>query len=312
MVRTIGIDDFARSFGTTAEALPEECKRVIAENDFSYRTPTEEERDRIILEALRKSENDTQVIGAPERQQVWQKGWEENLNQFVSSGYKLESLVPRFIRPGLPIRFNGNYLLPTNPMFELAFLSVFRIWIFKKYFSTLDSIYEFGCGTGFNLVEIAQLFPQKTYFGLDFVPASASLIDKIGEVYGWKMTGGIYDFRNPDRDLTIPPNSGVFTFGALEQVADDYEPFLEHLMSQQVSLCINIEPTLELYDQEKLFDYLAIRFHRKRGYTSNYLTRLRILESESKIKILQTKRLFFGSQFMEGYTYVVWKPIKVA
>lgn len=195
-------------------------------------------------------------------------------------------------------------------MFELAFLRVFRIWLFKTYFEKVDTIYEFGCGTGFNLVELAQLFPRKAYLGLDFVPASAALMDKIGEVYGWKMSGRIYDFRKPDQDLSINANSGVFTFGAIEQVAGNFEPFLNHMLSQPIGLCINIEPTLELYDEGSLLDYLAIRFHKKRGYTTNYLSRLRELESQKRIEIIKVKRLFFGSQLMEGYTYIAWRPVQ--
>ena len=168
---SLSLEDFARSFGTTPEALPEECRKVIEENDFSYTIPREAERDRIILDVLKKTDSDRQVIGAPERQEVWQKGWEENLKEFIAGGKKLETLVPRFIRAGQPIRFDGNFILPVNPLFELAFLRVFRIWLFKTYFSALDPIYEFGCGTGFNLVELAQMYPGKTYVGLDFVPA---------------------------------------------------------------------------------------------------------------------------------------------
>lgn len=311
-MNALSFEDFARSFGTTTESLPDECRRVISENDFTYRVPQGEERDKIILEVLKKIDTDTQVIGAPERKEVWQKGWEENLHEFTASGNSLEALIPKFIRSGAPIRFGGNFIIPTNPMFELAFLRVFRIWLFKNYFSSLGSIYEFGCGTGFNLVELAGLFPQKEYFGLDFVPAAAALVDKIGEAYGWKMSGKIYDFRHPDRSFLLTENCGIFTFGAIEQVAGDFERFLDHILSQPVSLCANVEPTIELYDENCLFDYLAIRFHKKRGYTSNYLTRLKELEAQKRVQILKIKRLYFGSLYMEGYSLIIWRPLRAS
>jgi len=51
-----------------------------------------------------------------------------------------------------------------------------------------------------------------------------------------------------------------------------------------------------------------MKFHRKRGYTENYLTRLRELEAQNEIEILKVKRLFFGSLYMEGYSYMIWRP----
>jgi SAM-dependent methyltransferase len=302
-------EDFARSFGVDPASLPMECLELIRKSDFSYSVPDGAERDAIILEILRKYDGDVQKIGSPERQNVWQRGWQENLDAFVNSNNDLASLVPKFIRPGLPIRLNGSFVRPTNPMFELAFLRVFRVWLFKTYFKDVYWVYEFGCGTGFNLVEMAQLFSQKNYVGLDFAPAAATLVTRIGEAYGWKMRGGIFDFKEPDPRLKLQKESAVFTFGALEQVAGEYDRFLEYLLKQQIGFCINIEPTIELYDETSLFDYLAIRFHKKRGYSMNYLTRLRELEASGKIVIEKVKRLNFGSLFMEGYTYMVWRPV---
>jgi hypothetical protein len=310
VLQTVGVNDLADSFGVNVADLPQECVRLLSESDFTYASPTKSERDKIILDVLRRIESDTQVIGAPERRDSWEKGWKENLDQFEQGGYNLDALVPRFIRPGLPIRFKGDYILPTNRMFELVYLRIFRIWLFRTYFSDLKSIYEFGCGTGFNLVELARMFPEKEYFGFDFVPASARLIDSIGKSQGWKFHGGIYDFRNPDTSLRIGKDSGIFTFGALEQVADDYKKFVDNILTQEMDICINIEPTLEMYDKDCLFDHLAMRFHTKRGYTSTYLTYLRELESAGKIRIIKVKRLFFGSMMMEGYTYIVWQPLR--
>lgn len=304
----VTVEDFARSFGTTVEDIPEECRALIAETDFRYRILEGEERDKVILDALKKIESDRQLIGAPERQDVWQRGWEENLRDFIESGYDLGTLTPKFIRPNQPIRFNRSYIVPSNPMFELDYFRVFRLWLFKKYLKDVDSIYEFGCGTGFNLVELAQLYPEKKLYGLDFVPASRDLVNKIGEVYGWKMTGHLFDMTAPEESFQIDDNSAVLTFGSMEQLADNFEAFLQFLLQRSPALCISDEPTIELYDENNLIDYLAIRFHRKRGYTENYLPRLRELEAQGKIELLKVKRLFFGSMYMEGFSYIVWRP----
>ena len=307
-IHEVTLEDFARSFGTTAEDIPKDCRELIAKTDFRYKILEGEERDKVIVDVLKKIESDQQVIGAPERQDVWQRGWAENLQDFIRSGYNLNKLVPKFIRPNQAIRLNRNYIRPSNPNFELDYFSVFRLWLFTKYLKDFESIYEFGCGTGFNLVVLAQLYHGKKLYGLDFVPSSVELVNKIGEVYSWKMTGHLFDMLSPDENFKIEDNSAIFTIGTVEQLAGKFEPFLQFLLKHSPALCINIEPTIELYDEDRLIDYLAIKFHRKRGYTENYLTRLRDLEAENRVEILKAKRPFFGSLYMEGYSYIIWKP----
>ena len=48
-------------------------------------------------------------------------------------------------------------------MFELDYFRIYRLWLFEKYFKNYENIYEFGCGTGFNLLEGARLFKNKSF-----------------------------------------------------------------------------------------------------------------------------------------------------
>ena len=301
-------EDFARSFGTTVDDIPDECRQLIDRTDFTYEKLAGPKRDAVILEVLRKIESDQQVIGAKERQGVWEKGWSENLQEFVQSDCDLNSLVPKFIRPNQVVRLDGDYILPSNSNFELDFYAVFRLWLFRKYLRDFEHIYEFGCGTGFNLVVLARLFPEKEFFGLDFVPSSVELVNKIGAAHQHNIQGRLFDMIAPDETLTLGKNSAIFTIGSIEQLASRFDAFLQFLLDQSPALCIHVEPTIEFYDDNKLADYLAKKFHQKRGYTENYLTRLRELETQKKVEILKAKRLYFGSLFMEGYSYIVWRP----
>ena len=113
---------------------------------------------------------------------------------------------------------------------------------------------------------------------------------------------------NPDDSFKIASNSAIFTIGAIEQLASNFEAFLQFLLKNRPLLCVHVEPTIELYDKDNLVDYLAIKFHKKRGYTENFLTRLKKLEKEGEIEILKVKRLFFGSLYMEGYSLFIWRP----
>lgn len=306
----LGLGDFARSFGTTIEDLPDDCREKIYKSDFKYRIPAEEERDRVILDVLRRIESDKQIVGIEERRNTWEHGWSENLHEFLKSGYNLNKLVPKFFRSDQAIRLNQNYIIPSNPNFELDYFSVFRLWLFRKYLKDFDSIYEFGCGTGFNLAVLAQVYPEKKLYGLDFVPSSVALVNKLGEACNWNISGHLFDMMHPDERLRIDNNSAVFTIATIEQLASNFEEFLQFILRHPPRLCLHIEPTIELYDENNLIDYLAIKFHRKRGYTENFVTRLRELETQNMVKVLKSKRLFFGSLYHEAYSYIIWKPSK--
>ncbi|OGZ27156.1 MAG: hypothetical protein A2365_00605 [Candidatus Nealsonbacteria bacterium RIFOXYB1_FULL_40_15] len=309
--REVSVEDFAESFGTTVEDIGQECREIIKQSDFKYRIIKGKERDDVFLSVLKKLETDRQVIGAPERTDQWEKGWNENLQEFLKSGGEIGKLIPKFIRPNQPIRFMGEYIMPSNSNFEHDYFSVFRCWLFTKYFKDFNDIYEFGAGSGFNLVPLAKMYPEKNIYGSDFVPSSPELINQIAKKFNLKIEGMLFDMRHPDESYKIKPGSAVFTAGTMEQLASDFEPFLQYLFKNPFSLCIHSEPIVEEYDENILFDYLAARFHRKRGYTEGLLPRLKELEKEGKIEILKIKRLFFGSLFMEGFTLIIWQPKKI-
>jgi len=306
---SVNLRDFAGSFGTSVADIRENCHTLIRAANFDYSVIDGEERDRLIANVLRRIDSDQQVIGNPGRMKVWYDGWKENLQDFVDSGYDLNKLVPKFFRPGQPIRFNMQYIKPKNPNFELDFYSVFRLWLFKKYFGAYKHIYEFGCGTGFNLVELARIYPDKKLFGLDFVRSSVRLVNKVAQHYDYNITGKLFDMSRPDKDISLKTDSAVFTIGSVEQLASKFKPFLDYLLKQPVSLYIHVEPMIELYDGNRLIDYLAIKFQGKRGYTATFLPYLKKLEADKVIEILKVKRLYFGSLFMEGYNYVVWRKV---
>jgi hypothetical protein len=70
-----------------------------------------------------------------------------------------------------------------------------------------------------------------------------------------------------------------------------------------------MEPIAELLDESKLIDNLSVRYFRKRNYLHDYLKHLEWLESIGKIKIIDKRRIWSGSYFIEGHSLVVWKPL---
>ena len=309
MLFEVKAEDFAASFGTTHQDILEKCGDLIRKHNFSYEVYEGSERDNLILSILRRIDADQQIVGAPERKQVWQNGWEETKNEFLAGNFDLSQIVPKFIRFGHPIRFNKKYIKTTSPSFELDFFSVFRQWLFKTYFSSAKTVYEFGCGTGFNLVALAILFPEKTLWGTDFAQSSVDLINILGKQHNLNLKGHYFDMFSPPSDFPLAKDSIVFSIGAIEQLAGNFGNLFDFILRQTVGLCVHVEPVIELYEETDLVDYLAIKFQGKRGYTKGLLPHLKNLESEGVIKIEKIQRLFFGSQFMEGYNLLVWKKL---
>jgi len=300
---------FAKCFGIVATDLPPRCRDAIAAADFSYRIPDQDARDHIILDVIKRLELDSQKIGADERRAVWERGWREALNEYVESDADLSSLVPKFIRPNQPVRLQQQFVLPSDSNFELGFVEVIREWMFPEFFTDAPQVHEFGCGTGFNLIAMAGIFPGKQLYGSDFVPASVELVNKIGVTKKLPISAQLFDMTEPPDDYELPSGSGVMTFGALEQLAGRFEKFIAFLLARRPGICVHIEPTVELYDDDNLVDHLAIRFHRKRGYTEGFLPHLQKLETEGKVELIRTTRLNFGSLMMEGYNLIVWRPV---
>lgn len=306
----ITLENFADSFGTSVADIREKCLDLISKSSFDYSIIDGIKRDELILNILKRIDLDQQKIASTGRQEVWDKGWQENLEEFITSNYDLNKLIPKFIRSNQPVRYNSEYIQPLNSNFELDYYSVFRDWLYKSYFSEFSSVYEFGCGTGFNLVALAQLYPEKKLYGLDFVTSSVNLVNEIAKHCKYNLSGHLFDMISPKTSYKLSENSIVFTIGSIEQLASNFEAFIQYLLNQPISLCIHVEPTIELYNENNLVDHLAIKFQGKRGYTKNLLPYLETLKSENKIKILKMKRLNFGSLFMEGYNCMIWSPIK--
>lgn len=305
--------DFADAFDSKSEEFSESCRALIAEKDWGYEILEGKARDLVILEVLKRLEKDTQIIGSPERKEVWNNGWNENLENFLSDNCCLQTLIPKFFitRTGQPNRWRGNYILPDEPDFQYNLYQVYRQWIFEKYLENFDPIYEFGCGTGFNLVTLAELFPDKGLYGLDFVLSAVQLVNVIGETHDLKIHGYQFDMLDPDSAHFgyLGRKSAIFTLGVVEQLAGNFWPFLNYLLEEKPGICIHIEPTIELYDPNNLIDYLAIMFHRKRGYTEGFLPALQQLERDGEIEILRIHRPFWGDLMLEGYTLIVWRPL---
>ena len=307
-VKILTINDFAEAFGAEPAEILFYCGKLIKKSDFRYKICSQEERERLFFDILSRCDEKKFSLSGPHRKPDWIKGWKEILNDFYESGLDLKSLIPKDIHAfgTRPLRYKGNYIIAESKTFELDFSLVFRHWLHSKFYKEFDTIYEFGCGTGRNLVQLQMLYPDKKYVGLDWVPESGEILTAIAKKYGWHMQGFLFDFFNPDYDIKILPNSLVYTAAALEQIGDAHDKFIDYLLTQKPQLCVNVECIPEYYE-DNLFDYVASTYHTSRNYLKGYLPRLLQLEQEKRVEIIAAKRLGFGSLYHEPYSYIIWK-----
>ena len=302
-------DDFAKSFGVPTKNFSVDLTNLIDGLALEIAPIVGESRDRLIIQVIERIKSDKQVIAGDGRTEAWTSGWAENLEAFKSSGGNIKELTPRFVRAGQPVRWQRKYFQPKSDNFEMAYIEILRHFIIENYFSKVSSIYEFGAGTGFNLVHASQIRPEIELIGTDFVQPAVDLINEVGVKLGINLTSSIFDMMRPDDfELELPKDAGVWTFGSLEQLGGQIEPIINYLIRNTPKICVHIEPMSELYDNTPLEDYLANWFQTKRGYTSGLIPLLQQYEKEGRITINRIQRLEFGSLMMEGYNLVVWTP----
>lgn len=308
-------EDFEDAFG---EPLDQLTREEISSHDFTLEQIVGASRDSLIIEILEKIRHDKQIVGDPSREAVWEIGWRENYDGFIGNG-DVEELVPKFIRPGQPIRWQGQFFLPVNPNFEESFTRVLRTFIFGKIARELGDreavhLYEFGAGTGWNLLH-AHHFLQSIgrvhkLVGSDFADSAVELMNDLARKQNVPLSAWNFDMRRPDfsREFENPGVSGVFTLGALEQLAGEVEAMIDYLVDQKPCVVIHVEPAIENYEVSRLEDYLAHWFQGNRGYSSGLEALLKTKEAERKLDLLRTKRIGFGSKMMEGYNFFMWRP----
>lgn len=304
----LDIDTLAQLFGTTSAEINEFCKDELKDFNGRFDRLTPEKKEQAIIESIDHLVSGFTKKSGPDRLPDWERGWTENLNKFKVDCSDLDDLVPGYVRPGQVMRLNGDYAIFEDPKIEKHYIALFRSWLSKKYFTDCDSIYEFGCGSCSHVAFLAQNFPNKKIFGLDWAEASIKICQVLRERHQLNIEGHLFNFFSPNKNLKLNENSAVLTFGALEQCGNQFVDFIEYVREQRPKICVHVEGLDELYDQTQLFDYLAFQYNKKKNYLTGLLSYLQKLEMTNKIKILKSHRHHFGSRHNDTLSYVVWEP----
>jgi len=290
-------------------------KKDIFSNKFKFRYLSNTESE-IVFQKIKDFLKKEIIKSGTKRKKVWELGWGKNLKSFNFDS-KIKNLIPNYYRRGPKVmRYQGKHIIPKNNMFEYKLSKIILKYIDRKYLRTIKNIYEFGCGPGHNLINLAKISKsQRTFVGVDWAKSSQKII-KIIEKRKKKLRlekhsfiSGRINMISKINNYYIRNNSACLTFGSMEQLGKKFRNFYNFIIKQPFKVYINIEPINELYSRLKVFDDLSHRDHIKRGYLKNYLTFLKKKNREKKIKILKIHKII-GSEMDDGWTLVVWKKNK--
>jgi len=299
---------FADIFNEKENNLSPLAKQSIKKTNFKYRIVQGEEYNQAILKLLKTLDRQTLKVSGSHRLNDWESGWKKHLEELKKSKYDLGILVAKFAMKGEYNRLQGNLIKVESNSFEGDFVNIIRLYLFNKYYKNIATLYEFGAGTGVNLVAAAEIFPKMKLVGLDWANSSMEMLNSLKDKLKINISGKRMDLFNPDEKYNLDRDSAVLTIGTLEQLGENFKPFINYLLKNKPKICIHLETLYEIYNQNNLLDFLAVKYLEKRKYLIGFLPFLKKLEKEKKIKILEVKRTF-GSFYHEGYTYTVWKPI---
>lgn len=300
-------EDIAKLFN---DKLSDYVKNKISEYKLVYSPLEKKEEEQVIIKIIDTLLDPFLIYSGPHRLKQWEKGWDQNLKKLTKEK-TTDAVLPHYFGKHEINRLNQTFVKGVSPNYERNIFYVVVDYVFDKYLREFENIYEFGCGTGQNLLKAREVNPSANLYGLDWAKSSQKIIEKMISINLVKNIKGInFDLFKPDKKIKILDNSAVYTLGSLEQVGHDYKAFISYLLKNKPAICINIEPIAEVLDANKLIDNLAIKYFRKRNYLNGYLDYLKKLEKQNKITITEIKRTYIGSMFAECYSVIVWKPVK--
>ena len=289
--------------------IPPFVNSKIQEINLKYLLPSEQQRDDILLKLVKYLLSDDVVIAGSHRKKQWEDGWLENLNDYLNSR-DLNSIVPKYFDKYKIQRLNGKFIVPQSDNFEVGLVSIFQYIIFEKYFKESKNVYEFGAGTGHNLLRVREVNKSANLYSMEWAKSGVEIIKNVAkDLNDNNLYGTVFDNFNPDFGVELQPNSSIYTFAALEQLGSGTDNLIDYWMVNKASIIVNIEPMSEPLDDNELLQYLSIKYFEKRGYLKDYINKLKILEREGKVVIHDIVRTGIGSLFIEGYSIVSWSPV---
>ena len=280
--------------------------------NLNYKNLSQIEEKKYILQIIKTiSEKKIQKSGKSYKEK-WNSGWGQNYKEFKKTK-KLSSLIPKYFFKSKISRIDNNLIRVNSKNFDYKVLDLITSYIFEKYLNKEENVIEFGCGTGHNIINLRKVNKTANIYGLDWSHYSQKIL-KILSKKDPNIKGFFFDYFKPSlakkETIKIKNNFSCFTVASLEQIGGDFKKFIKFIKEENPKIIINIEPISELLSDDKLLDYLSIKYSEKRNYLKGYHKYLKELERKKEIKIIEEKKSHFGSFYINGYSIIVWKFLK--
>ena len=288
------------------------CTQAVGGFDApTYRFLDEEETHRTVREIDRVLRDDDLRRVGEDDPAVWEDGWDEIFRKLSAQPASLDTLRPQYYRDNTVCRLNGRFAASVSSDFEYAGNIAFRRCVFESYLAQATTIVEFGCGTGLNLLMLAERFPGVRLIGSDWARPTEHIAWRIAEDKGADLTWRWFNMLTADgwRGEEIDSSTAILTVHAMEQLGGDWRPFLEMLLALKPGLCLHVEPLVELYDASDPFDGLAIQYHGKRNYLSGFVPHIQELAAQNLVEIVDLRRVRFGGLHHDANSILAWKPV---
>ncbi len=307
LLSKIDFEEFAQRFKYSLDLIPESFAESFEKINTEYKTADEEEIQQYCDFVNDKSSAPLARRTKEQNYQIFDDGWRENLEKIKAEGVSFEALKPGYFRGSKYFRYDDKLILPDNKQIEYDLFVQARKLIFKRYLKPFEYIYEFGCGSCANLLMLAEMFPEKKITGTDWVSSSAEIAQYLNS-RGYNITGRIFDMLNPAKEMICEPGQAIITIHAMEQLGNNHEKFLKYVLDAKPKLVLNYEPVREFYNPENILDEAALDYLEKRNYLSGYYSKLKQLENEGKIEIIEAYRPYLGG-ILHEQSIICWKPI---
>ncbi len=278
-----------------------DVRRQFAKDDWRLLPLNQDEAAIQGLETLKRKWS---KVDDAERADVWQKGWMEAFDQYHRDG----TLVAGFTNPTTLVNVEGTYFGPFDPNFEVNFQALIRTMILEEYFGECTTFVEFGAGTGINLLAAALKLPSARIIGSDFVPAAVDLHKAIATRTGLPIESYVFDMRDPSNPEQFPAGSSVLTYGSVEQLGNNFRPFLNFLLKIRPKVVVHVETDSSFLLNGNLPDFISKWYAELRGYPDQLQSHLSAMEREKLIRVITAERSIAHPGLTPGNNIIVWVP----
>jgi len=286
--------------------INESSRKLLAKHKLNFRTISNKDQLKINLDILKKLKKNSFTKSGSKKKIIWDKGWNEN---YVLYKKDLKKLLPKYYRKtNRFFRIRGKIIYSQNYKFDAEFQEVIHLTVISRYLKNIKNIYEFGAGSGNVIARLMKnLNMNFQFYASDWSEVSVNILKKIN-IKRKKIKTFLFNFFNPNQNISIEKKSLIITNGALEQTGTKYEKFVKYLIKNKPKIVINFEPLVELYDNNNFNDHVLRLYAKKRNYLSNYIEYLKKLEQIKLLKIIDLKRVG-GGAMQETFSFVVWRPL---